>query len=277
MFTLAIGPYLVTILSAAMSPAEISKNMDVSHLMLSPLGQLPTVDDRALDLEKLSTEIARQARVALVHQEATADALVITGPDAEIRVYDNGNDIIFSSRQSNAADKIFTNMPKITMEETEARAADVLGAADVDLSQAVIDVHDYAITGGYEGQPKTTTIIGRKAFVYRYIGGVEVAGNKLVLTFALDGRLQKVVGTWSRVRYSNSILKSRLTTHQVRNRAADYLVNHDLLNEENRLAGAVGSHFIVTPTGSLKLMGFVNVQTIFSGQPGRVESYDFEI
>lgn len=73
--------------------------------------------------------------------------------------------------------------------------------------------------------PGPSVQLGKKVFLDRAIGNVEVAGQRLVMTFNLDGRLRKVRGRWTPIDYARSRLRSQLTQAEFIERAVSALVN----------------------------------------------------
>jgi hypothetical protein len=69
-----------------------------------------------------------------------------------------------------------------------------------------------------------TRRLGKKVFLRRVLGGVEVAGQKAIASFQLDGELRKLRARWTPIDYRRSQLGSTLTTEAFVERALDVLL-----------------------------------------------------
>ena len=66
--------------------------------------------------------------------------------------------------------------------------------------------------------------LGKKVYFRRVLGDVEVAGNKLALSFNLDGSFRKMRGRWTPIDYANSQLASPLSQDAFVRRAINTLL-----------------------------------------------------
>ena len=119
-----------------------------------------------------------------------------------------------------------------------------------------------------------------KVFVKRNIGGIPVLDDKVVVSFDLNGNFRKLIGKWTPVAYSRSILGSTLTHDQVMNRAVAELQERSIAYD-SPFPIDIGTFFDLRSDDEshwLQLRGFVSVYLRNgSGRIGAVERYDFDI
>jgi hypothetical protein len=75
-----------------------------------------------------------------------------------------------------------------------------------------------------EDEPPSDERLGSKVFVIRRLGGIRVAGSRLVVSFATDGRLVSARGLWPAIELRDSQLTSSLSLEQASERALDVLL-----------------------------------------------------
>jgi len=82
-----------------------------------------------------------------------------------------------------------------------------------------------------------------KAFLFeRLLGGIQVVGNFITISFGMDGRLLAMVGRWVPVNYSGSQLYSNITEEQMVEKALQRLMYENVdPNEEHVIT--VGSYY----------------------------------
>lgn len=71
--------------------------------------------------------------------------------------------------------------------------------------------------------------VARKVFYHRGVGGVEIAGDRVVVSYAKDGSLRKILGMWRQIDWESSKLTSDKTEQDV----------VDMAMEEIKLSGAL--------------------------------------
>jgi hypothetical protein len=92
--------------------------------------------------------------------------------------------------------------------------------------------------------------LARKVFINRRLNGVDVLGDQVVVTFALDGTLRKIYGMWRTVDWNNSKLDTTMTKLQVQERAFRVGEERNSINVKD-----IKTCLIYTDEGTLELMG----------------------
>jgi hypothetical protein len=128
----------------------------------------------------------------------------------------------------------------------------------------------------------TSRALGKKVFVRRTIGGIEVAGQSAVASFKLDGTFRKLRGRWSGVAYDESQLASSLDRKAFVERALDALLEAGVA-ADSTLPIQLLTYFRPSPTamcGTVRvdLRGMALVGTRGpDGAPGRIVQIDFDV
>jgi len=66
-----------------------------------------------------------------------------------------------------------------------------------------------------DGEPEEPVALARKVFVDRTIGGVPVVGDRLVVSFGMDGSFRGLHGRWTPVDVAGSVLKVAMDTGEI--------------------------------------------------------------
>lgn len=122
--------------------------------------------------------------------------------------------------------------------------------------------------------------LGTKVFAFRKLGGIPVAGNRLVASYLTDGRLKTVRGLWPRINLARSRLSSELSVDEVVARAADLLVEHRV-NPDREEPIVLESFYELRPDAEgwvavLRAAALV-VTYGHENEPGRRERHDFDL
>jgi len=115
----------------------------------------------------------------------------------------------------------------------------------------------------------------------RFIGGIRVATNSIIISFRLDGSLLSITGRWTPVNYSNSQLSSEVTQSRMVELAVEKLESENVdLDSDHEIT--LGTFYQPVKNGIgewiLDLMGFAIVKHMDTD--GRVidsEGYEFDI
>jgi len=127
-----------------------------------------------------------------------------------------------------------------------------------------------------------TRALGKKVFVRRTLGGIEVAGQSAVASFGLDGTFRKLRGRWSAIAYDQSQLGTSLDEKAFVERALDALVERGIATDTT-LPIQLMTYFrpsAMAACGSVRvdLRGMALVQTRGpDGALGRLVQVDFDV
>ena len=70
----------------------------------------------------------------------------------------------------------------------------------------------------------TNRRLATKVFFFRRLGGVPVIGNKIAVSYALDGSLRKVLGRWHPLHLEKGSIRSDLSLPRFIEKAADEIL-----------------------------------------------------
>jgi hypothetical protein len=164
-----------------------------------------------------------------------------------------------------------------------ARASrDLLQVMGIDPREAETEV--VALGGesaAASGNGTTVERVGRKVFHFRKLGGIPVGSNRMVFSYALDGSLRHVRGTWPAIDYAGSYLESRLSIDEIVERALDAM----LASQESTVSNTpvqIETFFEVADefapgTTTVKLRAAATTQASSESGPGRGVRYEFDI
>lgn len=170
-----------------------------------------------------------------------------------------------------AADELFSE-----------RTLTLLSGIASDVADHALDLKHLGATTRELGEQvgESDVRVGSKVFVVRRLGGLRVAGNRLVASFATDGTLVGVRGLWPSIDLAHSRLSSSLGLDEARERALDLLLldgvnpEHDepiVLESFYRLD--VSEHGVVASLRGAALVTSYNND----GLPGRRERHEFDL
>ena len=162
------------------------------------------------------------------------------------------------------------------------RARTLLSGLASDVADHALDLKHLGATTRLLGDEveQVDERIGSKVFVIRRLGGLRVAGNRLVASFATDGTVIEARGIWPRVDVANSQLSSTLALEDAKERALDVLVAHGV--NPNRAEPIVLESFYQLepgPEGMVARLRGAALVTSYNHeeQPGRRERHEFEL
>jgi hypothetical protein len=162
------------------------------------------------------------------------------------------------------------------------RARTLLSGLAPDVSEQAFDLEHLGASTRTLGDPviQTDERMGSKVFVLRSLGGLRVAGNRLVASFATDGRLVSARGLWPTIDLAHSQLDAALTLDEARERALDLLVAHGV--NPNRTDPIVLESFYQLEPGPEGMVARIRAAALVVSynheeQPGRRERHEFEL
>jgi hypothetical protein len=161
------------------------------------------------------------------------------------------------------------------------QAAALLGGLASDVPRE-LDLKHLGGSTRVEGGPvqDESERLGSKVFALRKLGGLPVAGNRLVASYRNDGRLHAVRGLWPTIDVERSRLRSELSAEQVVDRALEQLVAHHV-NPDRKEAIVLESFYELRPEGErwVAVLRAAALVTTYGheGEPGRRERHDFDI
>jgi hypothetical protein len=122
--------------------------------------------------------------------------------------------------------------------------------------------------------------IGSKVFVLRRLGGLRVAGNRLVASFATDGTLVDARGLWPHIDVAHSQLSAQLSAAEASERALDLLLEHGV--EPQRSEPIVLESFYQLEPGPEGMVARLRAAALVIAynheqQPGRRERHEFDL
>lgn len=261
--------------SLAQSRTLLIGRIDTGRLHLQPLTEIRP--GQAFDSDALSA--AMQAATGHVLEGgwngttfAASSALHEVTFDEQtgsLLIADTGN---YEMGLTHATDEVFL-----------ATTQSLFNAVASDTSEALTEVKHLGATAreiGSDGEPVPARI-GTKVFAFRTLGGLRVAGNRLVASYKTDGTLRTVRGLWPAIDLERSKLRSTLSVDEVVTRALDVLIaaNARVLGDDPIAIETFyelqrtedGEHVAVLRASAL-------VQTLGpDGTPGRGARHDFDI
>lgn len=175
--------------------------------------------------------------------------------------------------------------PRINRATMQERAATVLASIGVlpdETEWYSRELESRSMVEG--GLPSDPEFMAYKLFVYRKLAGIPVRGDKLVLSFAGDGSLRKILGSWRAIDLDHSQLATKLSREEVAARgigrlnAAGSQKHLDLRQDTPVVVMTQVVPYELTPgRWAAKLVGTVRV--LVAGPEGmyRWSEYDFDL
>jgi len=258
---------------AAARDALLSR-IDATHLRLAPMGnveQSAGFDAQAVEAaletatgSSLQTEWAgtRWMASGATHQ-ASYD--VATG---ELLIADAAT---YERALSHAPDAQFL-----------AHATALFGGLAQDSIDALVDLKHLGVTERDFAEPNSNveTRIGTKVFAMRRLGGLRVAGNRMVASYKTDGTLRTVRGRWPSIDLAHSTLSSNLSQAEVVQKAIDTLIAAEVRSEGQdpiRLESFYELREGTTGWIAVLRAAAINQTLGSNGEPGRIERHDFDL
>lgn len=128
--------------------------------------------------------------------------------------------------------------PAVTADRLIAKATTVVESFGLLKDETELSLHNlmeaHQSVSSVEG---TTREVASKVVIVRRLGGIPVAGDRIVLTYAIDGTLVKVIGRWEPIDYENSALSSSLDDAAIIERAAERLAASGIDSERVQSLG----------------------------------------
>jgi hypothetical protein len=122
--------------------------------------------------------------------------------------------------------------------------------------------------------------LGSKVFAIRELGGLPVAGNRLVASYLNDSRLMGVRGVWPAIDLARSRLRSDMRQDEVVAKAVALLVEHGV-NPDREEPIVLESFYELRPdaNGWVAVLRASALVVSYNGEdePGRRERHDFDI
>lgn len=121
--------------------------------------------------------------------------------------------------------------------------------------------------------------LGQKAFFFRRIGGLKVAGHRMVVSYAVDGSVRAMRGQWPRIDIARSVLATALSEEEIINRAVDSLASA-AIDASGKSPIRIETFFDVDDSGTesvLKLRGAALYQADGPDGPGRGVRHEFDM
>lgn len=163
-----------------------------------------------------------------------------------------------------------------------AGATALFTAIAADASEAEIDLKHLGTTAREVGASSNTAEarLGTKVFAMRRLGGLRVAGNRMVASYKTDGTLRTMRGLWPAIDLAHSQLTSTLTQAQAVERAIDTLIEAGARGNGNEPI-VLESFYELRPGASgliAVLRGSAIRQSVNGeGMPGRIQRHDFDL
>ena len=164
-----------------------------------------------------------------------------------------------------------------------ANASALFNAIAPDAAAALLEVkHLGGTTQQMQGEPQPQDArLGSKVFAFRTLGGLRVAGNRMVASYKTDGTLRTVRGLWPAIDLDNSQLSSALSQGQVVERALEVLLAANVRRTGDDVIELESFYELRTNASGQRvamLRASALVQTFGpDGAAGRVERHDFDI
>jgi hypothetical protein len=186
--------------------------------------------------------------------------LLITGPESYARGLEHATDDVLN-KQGTA----------------------LLGSFVADLDTAYVEVKHLGSTmKALEGDEpaEATERVGSKVFAFRKLGGLRVAGNRLIASYRTDGKLRVARGLWPHIDVAHSRLNALVDRAEAVERALDLLLEHNV-NPDRQDPIALESFYELRQgeTGWVAVLRAAALVTAYGNdeQPGRRERHDFDL
>jgi len=163
-----------------------------------------------------------------------------------------------------------------------AGATALFTALAADASEAEIDLKHLGTTAREVGASSNSAEarLGTKVFAMRRLGGLRVAGNRMVASYKTDGTLRTMRGLWPAIDLAHSQLTSTLTQTQAVERAIDTLIEAGAPADGTEPI-VLESFYELRPGGTgliAVLRGSALRQSVNGeGAPGRTQRHDFDL
>jgi hypothetical protein len=259
--------------------AKLATRIDASRLALGPLQAVehapPFEEGRALAALREATGRDFEADSSNPAEWSASDGQYrATLEPGSGRVHVRGGDA-YDAALAHAPDEVF-----------EARAAALLRGFAPDLPRELHVKHLGSTTRTIveddvpvDDQNKLERM-GSKVYALRTLGGLPVAGNRLVASYRNDGQLVGVRGRWPEIDVGRSKLHSEMRPEDVVGRAADVLASRGV-NPDREEPIVLESFYELRPDASgwvaVLRASAVVVTHNAEGEQGRRERHDFDI
>lgn len=163
-----------------------------------------------------------------------------------------------------------------------AGATALFTAIAADASEAEIDLKHLGTTAREVGASSNSAEarLGTKVFAMRRLGGLRVAGNRMVASYKTDGTLRTMRGLWPAIDLAHSQLTSTLTQTQAVARAVDTLIEVGARGDGTEPI-VLESFYELRPGGTgliAVLRGSAIRQSVNGeGMAGRIQRHDFDL
>jgi hypothetical protein len=146
------------------------------------------------DAEVTATTVAAETEAFVVDVDAERGAFLIRAKATFPMVESDG----WASRE-----EVFTAAENVL---------NTLGVTDAETATTA-DLHGQF--KAIDGEPEEPVALARKVFVDRTIGGVPVLGDRLVVSFGMDGSFRGLHGRWTPVDVAGSVLEVAMDTGEI--------------------------------------------------------------
>lgn len=208
---------------------RLRSQLDTSKLLLEPRGvDLKGKHDATLNTEAFIQNIMQTESSNTDKLSIESNGGFTTANKGFKSILINSNRMTFTVRDSRAYDVLYTTN---ILDEDFASDAEILMAElgiskdDMDVEVAGLGVTEKENIDQTDQTTKNSSRrIATKVFINRSIGGIPVLGNYVVVSYALDGTLRKVLGCWHAFDYSLGRTSSKLSLSNVKEKALDELM-----------------------------------------------------
>jgi len=269
----------------AETPAELAARretyrprLDLARSQIEMPSDEDLPEQRPFDWSILQAALARSGATSIEAQEDAKGArYVIRGPhsgriDAAQRTIEMSHVEGYESEFD--AD---VTQPMLAVSSTDIMRAMGIDPREVEQETVKLGVSERALGNKVAG----TRQVGHKVFSFRLIRGVPVPAHRMVMSYALDGSLRSIRGTWPQIRFERSSLHTSVTADDVVELALDALVDANVATDSPAPI-TIRSYFEAHPlddqTVAIRLRGGVTTQaTGPDGKPGMGIEHGFDI
>lgn len=277
--TLLAGPHFRAAGAELKSSDDLRDRLDLSGLVTRPVADAPHAPHPVLSPREFI--LVTQRALGLEGQPALGDAMNLANGfstrigTADYLVDPGAGRVLLDDARGYRANMSVS----LSDDEAVSRARPILAAMGVDRAESIIRVvrlmRDLVPVEGGVG---ATDLLATKVVVKRTLSGIPLDGERVVLSFAEDGTLRKIVGRWHTLSYSEGDLSSSGVNEDDAVQAATEAVSR--LIEEQRVdvdatslvrihsfgrVLQVGDEFVPVLVGRVELPLVGAGGTIFSG------------